>query len=116
LDLEQTFDDRRAELDRLQAELAARSSTLHFAHAAVTTMTGLMALGASLLLRFTPAIEDKTTQAAVAGAIAVVLLGYAMVRFWVGRLRQRQELHKFEHLKALRRELNLEDPSALLPR
>lgn len=52
---------------------------------------------------------------AVTGSVALGLVVYAVVRLLKGRVRHREESVKFERMMALRRELDLDNPDALLP-
>jgi hypothetical protein len=98
--------DPRIKLERLQLELAARSSTTHFTHASIS-LVGALALG---LGSFHPSPVGGAL-----GPLSLALALYGSVRFLVGRHRLKWELERFEALKDLRRTLKLDDPSALLP-
>jgi tellurite resistance protein TehA-like permease len=90
-------------------------STLHYAHAAVSFIFGGMALAAAALME--QGSGEIQQRAGILVAVAGLgLWAYSLVRVALGRRAQVREQERFEVLKALRRELNLEDPSALLPR
>ncbi len=103
----------REELARLQAELASRDSTVHFAHAGVSTMASLILMGATGKM-----ILDAGKVwilPAATGTVSLGLVAYALVRLLKGRVRHREESVRFERMMALRRELELDNPDALLP-
>lgn len=104
-----------AELEALQGQLAARASVRHFAHAAISTLVGLIAAGTLGKL-----LWDDTEQTRpfvpVAAAVMVVMLGYALARYLLGRTSLKIELAQFERLNGLRRTLQLDDTAQLLPR
>jgi hypothetical protein len=106
--------DPQTELERLQSELASRKSITHFAHSAVSFMVSLILAGTSGKL-FWDLEEEKQIWAWLVGAVAVAVGGYALTRYLTGRKLLAVELERFEALKALRRTLKLDDPSALLP-
>jgi hypothetical protein len=108
-------DERRRELDRLQAQIATRVSIFHLAHGAVSTILSLMVFGLAALFRWGKNAKATVPWAVpVAGAAALILL-YAAWRFWRGYRAHLKEAALFQELRSLRRELKLEDPSALLP-
>lgn len=102
------------QLEALQRELEARMSTFHFAHAAVSLGVGLVLAGGAGKL-FWDSIRLPLLGVAAA-AISLGCLGYSLFRYARGQSCLRVELERFESLKALRRSLRLDDPSALLPR
>ncbi len=108
-------DERRRELDRLQAQIATRLSITHLARGAVTTIFSLMIYGLAALFEWgkTPRLAPYSLP--VAGVASLLML-FALSRFWLGYREHLRELVLFAELKSLRRELKLEDPSALLPR
>ncbi len=110
-----TQSDAQRQLEQVQGELAARRSTLHFAHAAVSLVVGLLLAGATGKF-FWDMPEEKQLFGLPGVAAIAVLLVYAAVRYRRGMQALDSELSRFETLKALRRELRLDDPSALLPR
>lgn len=102
------------QLERIQAELASRASVHHFAHAAVSLLAAIIAGGSAARM----ASEGQNVPAGWAIGVAcaaVVLLGYSFVRGLLGAFRLQEERKQFQALKALRRALRLDDPSALLP-
>ena len=52
---------------------------------------------------------------AFTGLLAVGLVGYAVFNYFKGRTRYREESVQYERMMALRRELELDNPDALLP-
>lgn len=104
---------QRAELDQLQSELASRESITHFARTAVSTTVALL-LGGGVLKLY---VDSRSTPY-VAWAGAAVVLGialYAVVQYLRGRRARKSENVRIERMLALRRDLRLDDPSALLP-
>ena len=108
-------DERRRELDRLQDQVATRASILHFAHGVVSTILSLMSFGLAYLFGQDASARGNGPFAWPAAILAAGLLAYAVWRFWLGRRAYVRELALFQQLRSLRRELKLEDPSALLP-
>jgi hypothetical protein len=105
--------DLKARHEDLQARLSARDSILHFAHAAVSGLGAGMALTAAYhLIRLGSAGVWPKVALAVGGLLAF----YALVRVFLGHAALRRELVDFEALRAVRRELDLEDVAALLPK
>lgn len=110
------------ELQRLQAELASRRSIVHYAHAAVALL-GTLILGSAFLKLYTDQqrlggwdrSEHRAWGLALLG-VAAGTLSYAIVRALLGRRRMKQEARQYERMLALRKKLNLDDPSALLPK
>jgi hypothetical protein len=104
---------QRAELDQLQSELASRESITHFARTAVSTTVALL-LGGGVAKLFV----DSTRTPYLAWGGTVVVLGvvvFATVQYVRGRRAMKSENERIERMLALRRELRLDDPSALLP-
>ena len=104
-------------LAALQRELASRASVLHFAHFAVSSILGLIAAGTTVKLQWD--VELKHETAPFFSPVAIfsgVCFVYGLVRYFYGRRALERELVSFAKLQTLLRELNLEDPSALLPR
>lgn len=104
----------RQQLDTLQAELSARTSTLHFAHAGVSLVAALIIAGAAGKLSW-----DSPKFWYLGAAVGVLAFGiavYSLVRYLKGRATLKQELEHFHKLESLRRTLHLDDPSALLPK
>lgn len=102
-------------LEALQRELSARQSVLHFAHAAVSTILALIAAGAAAKLFWDLSLE-KAIYALPVAALSACIFGYAIIRYAIGRRALKRELESFARLQSLRRQLNLENPSLLLPR
>ena len=110
-------DERRRELDRLQAQIATRLSITHLARGAVATIFALMIYGLAALFEWgknTP--RDVMPYALPVAVAASALMLFALSRFWLGYRAHLREVVLFAELQSLRRELKLEDPSALLPR
>jgi hypothetical protein len=110
------LDDLRArqELERLQKELEARESTLHFAHAGVSLLFAFILAAAAVKL-FWDSIRVPIL-GFVAAFCSLGLLCYSLYRYLRGQRALKWELQRYEHLRSLRRSLNIDDPSALLPR
>ncbi len=103
----------RAELDRLQESLATRGSTTCFAQFAVGLMVAIIFAGASGKLFWD---SVRTPLLALAGTlVALGLAAFAVSRYLRGKRLLAEELAQFERMEGLRRELRLDDPSALLP-
>ena len=102
-------------LEALQRELSARQSVLHFAHAAIATILGLISAGAAAKLFWDLTLERAHLALPVAGLSAALFI-YASARYLIGRSALKQELASFAQLQTLRKQLNLEDNSRLLPR
>lgn len=114
--------DGRDELQRLQAELASRRSIVHYAHAAVALLATLI-LGSAFLKLYTDQqrlVGWGRSEYRGAGllllGVAAVALSYAIIRALLGRRRMKQEATQYARMLALRKQLNLDDPSALLPK
>ena len=105
----------KQKLDQLQAELATRRSTTHFAHTAVTLTAALIVAGATGKL-FWDARHPIVYAAAYLGtALSLGLVTYAVWQFGVGKRVLANELMRFEELKVVRKQLQLDDPASLLP-
>lgn len=105
----------RAEHDAMLARLSARASTLHFAHCAVSFFVACVFAGASLKLSLDVEFEwapQLVLPAAIAAGLAAL---YALGRLAMGLTVLRAEVKDFERLRALRTELKLDEPPALLP-
>lgn len=105
----------RAEHDLLMARLSTRTSTEHFARAAVVSFVALIVCGAAGRL-FWDSGHKHGSWALGIGTVGLVLLGYAASRYLRGRAVLAAELREFERLSALRRSLGIDDPASLLPR
>ena len=106
--------DLRAQLEELQAQLAVRDSTAHYARAGAVLVVVLMLAGAAAKL-FWDSIRlpfEGVAAALVAGLLAL----YAVVQLRHARRLDAEETERFERLVGLRRALRLDDPSAFLPR
>jgi hypothetical protein len=108
-------DPRHQQLETLQQSLATRTSVLHFAHAAVSATLTIMVGGS-----FRRITEDGPLWLAVGmvgmGAVTFGLALYTVIRGVMGRQALKVERARFEELQQLRRALNLETSTALLPR
>jgi hypothetical protein len=105
--------DTRSQLDALQAELSSRASIYHFAHTGVAMVASMIVAGAAAKLAW-----DSYRFPLIGGAVALVSLAlgiYAVVHYRRGKQHLGQELKRYQELQALRRTLQLDDPSALLP-
>jgi len=104
----------RAQLPELQAELAVRRSTTHFARTGVALVASAIFSGAAAKLFW------DSVRFPVLGAVAAVLASGLIVYSWVqyrrGMIHHRRELELFASLQAVHRALHLDDPGALLPR
>lgn len=104
---------RRETLEQLQSELSSRKSTLYFAHAGVSSVFAFILLGAGMKLVW-DAKQAWSIPIAVF-TVALATVAYAVVRLLDGRRALHVEAKRFEEMLALRRELKLDDPAALLP-
>ena len=103
-------------LEALQRELSARQSVLHFAHAAVSGIFALIGAGASAKMFWDFAGGEREAWAIEVGWLAAGIFIYTVVRFALGRRALKQELKSFAQLQSLRRQLNQDDVSLMLPR
>ena len=106
--------ENRKQLELLQAQLSSRKSIFHFAHSAISMVLALILAGAAAKL-FWEVGSKMFVFAIPVGAAAISLGTYSTVRYLVGKNRLQTELARFADLKRLRRALNVDDPSALLP-
>ncbi|RKH13080.1 hypothetical protein D7X74_22460 [Corallococcus sp. CA047B] len=106
--------EKRARFDQLQESLATRQSTTHFTHAGVSVIAFMLISGAAGKLFY----DSLRTPFLAWGAslLALGLLVYGYVSYRKGRVVLRDELQRYETLLALRHELHLDNPAALLPR
>ena len=104
----------RARLPALQAELAVRRSTTHFARAGVSLVASAIFTGAAAKL-FWDSIRFPIL-GAVSAAVASGLVVFAWVQYRRGLVQYRREVELFASLQAVHRVLHLDDPGALLPR
>ena len=109
------MDDRRRELDRLQAQIASRTSIVHLAHGAVATLLSLMVYGLAALFEWGKEARDKVEFAPPVALAASAVMLYAVYRYVLAYRAHLREVVIFTEMQSLRRELKLEDPSALLP-
>lgn len=107
--------EARDALKRLELELSSRASVVHFAHSAVSMVLAIIFAGAAGKLSWDLKPAHLYLAAAV-GLLAVGLTSYSVVRYVLGKRMLALELARYEQMKALRRSLQLDDPSALLPR
>jgi O-antigen/teichoic acid export membrane protein len=104
----------RARLPELQAQLAVRQSTTHFARSGVS-LVGCAIFTAAAAKLFWDSIRFPVL-GAVATALAIALVVYAWVQYRRGMMQYRREMELFASLQAVHRALHLDDPAALLPR
>lgn len=104
----------RAEYDATLSSVSTRSSTLHFAHAAISLFIGLIGLATAGKLWFDYA-DEYGTPTMVLGAVATSVVVYAFIRYVLGQKALGFELTAFSKLQRLRGELGFDDPRALLP-
>lgn len=110
----QTSDELRSQHERLQASLATRQSILHFAHAGVSFLVALILAGAAAKLFWDSAKVPYLGFGVAAGVLGLV--SYSMVNYLKGRRELAEELKQYGDLLELRRRLQLDNPSKLLPR
>jgi hypothetical protein len=113
-DLSASGGERERELAHLQAQLASRQSTVHFAHTGVALVVALILTGAGAKLfwdsiRFPPA--GLAAVLAAAGLVA-----YAVAHYRRGKQELERELALYRSLQDVRQALRLDDPASLLPR
>lgn len=107
------MNELRDQHDASLAKLSARQSTLHFAHAAVSTFLCCVFGGASLKLSIDTEhawAPDLIVPAAIIAGTAAL---YAIVRLVMGRFVLAKEVVEFETLQSLRRQLKLDEPPML---
>jgi len=104
----------RARLPELQAQLAVRQSTTHFARAAVSLVACAIFTAAGAKLFWDSIRFPVLGVASVVAAIGLVV--FAWVQYRRGLAHHRRELALFASLQAVHRALHLDDPAALLPR
>jgi hypothetical protein len=104
----------RAELDQLQSELADRRSIVHFAHSGVAVIVAMIFACAAAKLFWDSAKLPYLGIGASAFALAATI--YSLVQHGRAKRLRDEENAQFEKLQALRHALQLDDPSALLPR
>jgi hypothetical protein len=111
---ELTPDAARARLPQLQAQLAVRRSTTHFARAGVALVASAVFTGAAAKL-FWDSIRFPVL-GAISALVALGLIVFASIQYRRGTVHHRKELELFASLQAVHRALHLDDPGALLPR
>jgi len=104
----------RTRLPELQAELAVRRSTTHFARAGVALVASAVFTGAAAKL-FWDSIRFPVL-GALSALVALGLIVFAWIQYRRGTVHSRRELELFASLQAVHRALHLDDPGALLPR
>jgi hypothetical protein len=104
---------QREELARLQQGLATRDSTEHFAHAGVSVLASLILFGATAKMIWDAG--KLWILPLASGSVACALVTYALVRYLRGRRTYQDEMARYERMMAIRRDLKLDDPAALLP-
>jgi hypothetical protein len=104
----------RARLPELQAQLAVRQSTTHFARAGVALVACVVFSAAAAKL-FWDSIRFPVL-GALSVALAVGLVVFAWVQYRRGMAHHQREMELFASLQAVHRALHLDDPAALLPR
>lgn len=107
-------DVARARLPELQAQLAVRRSTTHFARAAVSLVGSAIFTGAAAKL-FWDSVRFPVL-GAVSAVVAAGLIVFAWRQYRRAMSHHRRELELFASLQAVHRALHLDDPAALLPR
>jgi hypothetical protein len=106
--------DPNEELESLRAQLASRTSTVHFAHTGVALVAAFIFTGAAAKLFWDSIRFPRLGLAAV--LIAGGLVAYALVHYRRGKRDLARELVLYKSLKDVRRSLRLDDPASLLPR
>lgn len=93
--------------------LSARRSIFHFAHAAVSLFAAIIIGGAAFKLSTDLEFAWAPSLVVPALVVAGVAASYGVVRLLLGGRHLREESVAFDRLKALRRELSLDElPSA----
>ena len=104
----------RARLPELQAQLAVRQSTTHFARSGVALVGCAIFTGAAAKL-FWDSLRFPVL-GALAAVVATGLVVFAWIQYRRGMTHHRREMELFASLQAVHRALHLDDPAALLPR
>lgn len=104
----------RVELESLRAQLASRTSTVHFAHTGVSLVLAFIFTGAAAKLFWDSIRFPRWGLLSV--LVALGLVAYAAVQYRRGKRELARELALFESLKGVRHSLRLDDPGSLLPR
>jgi len=104
--------DLRAEHDAVLASLHTRSSTLHFAHAAVSFFFAI-SLGGSAGKLWWDYSVDEPTWWMIAGCLSAAAFTYSMVRLVLATRSYRSERTQVDRLLSLRKEIGLDAPLSL---
>ena len=112
--IELTPEVARARLPELQAQLAVRQSTTHFARAGVA-LVACMVFSAAAAKLFWDSVRFPVL-GALSVVLAIGLVVFAWIQYRRGVVHHRKELELFASLQAVHRALHLDDPRALLPR
>lgn len=103
--------------DALQAELHARKSIFHFAHAAVSLLVAVVAACTAARLFWDYQLDKLPLPLfGAALAVSVVMFLHGFVRWGIGRRALERESAQYAELRALRATLRIDDPEMLLPR
>lgn len=102
-------------LAALQAELNARRSIFHLAHAAVSLLVAMVAActGARIFWDY------EFSELPLLGAaliVSIIMFMHGFVRWGIGRRAMEKENAQYAELRALRDSLGIDDPNVLLPR
>lgn len=105
--------DPSRELQRIQEELSIRRSTSFFARAGISFVGAFMFAGTAIKLLWD---SSRISYLGIGSAfIFIALAWYGFFQYRAGKRWAQEEEMKYVRLLSLRRELSLEDPSALLP-
>ncbi|MBX7114801.1 MAG: hypothetical protein K1X64_10790 [Myxococcaceae bacterium] len=99
----------------LQTQLSTRRSIRHFAHAAIASLVAFTAIATSAKLHLDYGYEFPAYPYAALG-LGLLAASYGLVCGVRGFFAHRREREQYRLLQEMRRALNLDDPSALLPR
>jgi hypothetical protein len=102
-------------LESLQADLNARRSIFHLAHAAISLLIAMVAACTAARLFWDYELERLPLFGA-AIFIALIMFTHGFVRWAIGRRAMDRETAQFAELRELRSSLGLDDPNLLLPR
>ena len=103
-----------AELESLRAQLASRTSTIHFARTGIALVAAFIFTGTAAKLFWDSIRFPRLGLGAM--LLAAGLAVYSVVQYRRGKRELVRELALFESLKGMRRTLRLDDPASLLPR
>lgn len=101
--------------DALQAELKARKSIFHLAHAAVSLLVAMVAACTAARLFWDYELQELPLFGA-ALIVSLVMFVHGFVRWGIGRRAMDRENAQYAELRALRATLGIDDPEMLLPR